>query len=79
MAFAEHQAQVVQPQTDPADQLTKYRESVEETVALVKSLTDVCPTTRDLIDVLELALMSDGQLRLVLKNFLSQAQSQGKR
>ena len=47
--------------------LEKLREGVQDAVNLIKRLMGVCTTTEELIEVFELALVSDAQMKLIMK------------
>lgn len=49
-------------QTKPEDQ---FRASLEDVSSIAERLLDVCPATKDLIEVVNLAVVNDAQLKIL--------------
>jgi len=51
----------------------KTRKSLEDVVLVAKSLSSVCGSIDELIEVVNLALTNDAQLRIVMKEITQQS------
>lgn len=51
--------------TDRSSALESFRESLEDVVAIVEGLAPFCVSTRELLEMVKLAVENDGQLRLL--------------
>lgn len=52
----------------------QLRSSIEDVISLAKKLQPICTTTQEMIEVCELALTNDAQLKMLMREA-----SQGKR
>lgn len=49
------------------NEMDEFRSNLEDVVNLAKKLSSVCETTAELVEVCELALNNDAQLKLLFK------------
>lgn len=50
----------------------KFRSSLEDLLALAKKFLPVCERVEDLIGMVQLAIENEGQLKLLLKEYVRQ-------
>ncbi len=56
----------VEAKMTEAEKLVKYRDNLKDVLALAEGLIDIAPSTAELIEVIQPALESDAQLRLLV-------------
>ena len=63
------------PVTDQRPSAEDFRSSLKELIAVGRKLMSLCVTSEELIEVAELAVLNDGQLRILMELVLGSGTS----